>query len=330
MRSLNDLMNGMSRAVHHMLMNVHGGESFMFRELNMLVRTEFKTMPDAAGVPGRMAAIYNENFQSLTWKSKCEWIEETLITLFVIWPLGMPKKLVLEAIKLIPDDVMMNKRVQVSVFIIKKVIQGLDGKEPGTKMDIAALRATFPRISWYSLRIIGRMDEKNDWKTSYGGKIRTNPYPGLMMVVPSRDMYDFIYDRWIGSNMADMISNVIPPPAILRELLSYANKVFLGEESKWMTADLKAKTLVHATDMFRFMGVDDNMEFGPMVDSTAKMESKFMSVVFNVDDDDHTLVSYLDDEVKMSAKRDYISVTDNMSEDDYLNLLYGYNPGAST
>jgi hypothetical protein len=256
---------------------MHGtdvGEHFLFRELNFVASVEMRSMSDASGMASRIATVFFESGVFNGWEKKMPWVEETLITLFLLWPIGVEKKFVIKGIEALPDKAFESKKTQVAIFMIKKLIQGVDDLQPGARMDIASLRMTYPRLSWYANKLAIHMDEKFNWKTAWWSQSESTPFAPLILNILCEQDFNHLMMSWRMANRAAMISDVNTDSNFNKMMMVFANKVYLGEEAKWMSKRMKRITPTNHLDTGLSLETEEEMNME--VNSHSPYEDNFL------------------------------------------------------
>lgn len=283
MRTVNTVFNEIAESVHHALVyGMSGSQNFPFKELNECSELEFKTLSDSSGMASKIASSLIQNWNSNSWLDKMDWVQEILILVFVLWPIGVLKEGVLAGVMLISDSAMQSNKLQVAVFMIKKVIQGMGETQLGTKTDIGSLRLVYPRISWYANEVVKRMDQRLDWKTCWADIMNRNPFaPSIMLVLKNED-FDILIRCWEVSNLKETGRTVLYNKSYVREMANFANRVYLGDESKWISKELKIKV----NNAFFSDRVTDNsilsLKFSEETLSVAKVSESHMESTFSL------------------------------------------------
>lgn len=241
MRNLESVVEDLT----HTFVNVTDGPHkrpylMMYDELNYLVESDFKLMTDGVGAAARIAMALNTTNDFEGWAERKYWIEQVILLVFLLWPIGVEKRQVLHCLDRAPEEIMDNALVATAVFMVRKIICGTDHWTPGTKMNIAAFRMCFPRLSFLANKKTKALVNEHKGATEYVQAISDRKWAGLLMVNCSKKTFNQLTLEWRLANDKHPRKMKVPSDEELRNITGFANMAFLSEEPRFISPKLKS------------------------------------------------------------------------------------------
>jgi hypothetical protein len=234
------------------------------------------------GVPARLAMIFNKTIVANSWVQKTSWVEETLLALFIIWPIGIMRCTVLDSLNNISLLATRDVKIMAAVNLIRKVVCGIEETNSSSQMDIASLRMLFPRLSWYAHFMIIKMAQMKNLRSVWVEMSLITTFAPLFMMIPSASVATRIFRSWALSNRASGSGIMISDESEFKELMNFLNCTVMGEETKWISKRFKSRAS-NPEMMVYYLNVDlDEIKFAdsPMSDDPideALFESVFLT-----------------------------------------------------
>jgi hypothetical protein len=215
--------------------------SFSFyKESAWIIRNHFNPLSLSIGITGRICKCALAGNSTTDWRLVQSWVSEVMVIIFILWPMGINKLDVISNMNKLSEEAMAVPRICIAVSMVRNIICNIDEIEAGTKMDIAALRFLFPRLSWLANELLNQHMDPETRECIYGQQMSMNVYPSMITTVLSSDLLVRFQCEMASTNKMGRKYAYYDEYLYIRVQLS--NCLYLMEEAKFITTDLKKCT----------------------------------------------------------------------------------------